>query len=281
MNPSKVREYFSAYHEGELEGGLRQQFEQALSDRPEMQAEFSDFVASITLLESSQSEEIEVPVDLHDKICARLDLQDWEAKRSAKSSFFGNWKLAVFGGLGILGIAAAIVTLQPKQGDYTMAGLTPVSKQAPVADVEYRNNEIRLVLPAGIFATATITDSSSTEPLQVIELNGRPLDAPISNVRDSAGILKVDFENKAQGITVSLPGKSGDLSPSGSGNAEAYALAVSQNFRAPVIVRVKDMAKEIEWNFSEVEDLRNLPSSLAESGWTLTERSDGFLILTD
>ncbi len=281
MNTSKAKDYFSAYHEGELDAGLRQQFEQALESDVQLQAEFADFVASLNILESSRSEVIEIPVDLHDKICARIDHHIWESKQAVKPSFFESWRLTLVGGLAIVAIGATFFAMQPNKGQQTPAGIVSGTQSNISADLKFEDGKIRLVIPAGIDATVVVSDYIDSNPIQTIPLNKRALNAPIENSRMESTVLDIDLGGKAEGLTIALPGQGSEKMMSGRGNSHEYARAIAQTFRTPVIVRISDVSKEIDWNFDQIDGLKNLPASLTSTGWSLTERKDGFLILTD
>ena len=81
MNIEKAREFYSAYHEGSLDKGLKQAFERQLETDAQVAAEFRLFKQAMEELSQLESEAIEVPSDLHDRISARLDLHILEQRR--------------------------------------------------------------------------------------------------------------------------------------------------------------------------------------------------------
>ena len=99
LNHEKAREYFSAYHEGTLERGLKETFERALSTDAQVQAEYRAFERLMGSLESLKAEAPEPEFDLHEAIARRLDKHIYDEARRAKHPIFAWWKSAALGGL--------------------------------------------------------------------------------------------------------------------------------------------------------------------------------------
>jgi anti-sigma factor RsiW len=110
MNASRAREYFSAFHEGSLDAGLRQQFQKALASDPKLQEEFADFAIAYEAMNFQADEVIEVPMNLSDKIANRL-----EAAQNAKPRVGFVWQ-GWFRNLALGGIAAAGGLIQRRMG---------------------------------------------------------------------------------------------------------------------------------------------------------------------
>ncbi len=85
MTLAKAKDYFSAYHEGSLDRGLKQAFETRLREDTQLQAEYRAFERTMKELEAFGCVEVEPPSDLHDKIAARLDKAIWDQKRQKNS----------------------------------------------------------------------------------------------------------------------------------------------------------------------------------------------------
>ncbi|HWA84386.1 MAG TPA: hypothetical protein VG820_13170, partial [Fimbriimonadaceae bacterium] len=104
MTNEKARDFFSAYHEGTLESGLRVSFEQKLKADADLRREFDSFTRAMDDLDVMKFEEIAIPDDLHERISARLDRHIYEKKRSA-TPHWTTW----LRGLGFAGIGAAAI----------------------------------------------------------------------------------------------------------------------------------------------------------------------------
>jgi len=85
MNPVKARDFFSDYYEGLLEPGLKQAFERALKSDPHVQEEYKQFEIVMGQLGSFDKKPVDSPFNLYDKITARLDLADLEAKNKIRT----------------------------------------------------------------------------------------------------------------------------------------------------------------------------------------------------
>ena len=73
MNAKKAQEYFSLHFEGELTGGLLDQFERALKTDAQVQAEYRAFVHTMKTLEELKAPIAEPNFDLHEVISQRMD----------------------------------------------------------------------------------------------------------------------------------------------------------------------------------------------------------------
>lgn len=283
MNSSKARDYFSEYYEGSLDAGIRQQFELALNNDSELKSEYSEFVAALAMVDSLTDEDVEVPFDLADKISARIDKHIWETKQTAKAGLFSNWRMALIGGLGVVAIGAAFVAMQPNTGSQTPASLvgSGSAKRTEQVDLSYRDGKVRLIVPAGFEANLVVRDLDTGATVQSVELKSRSLDAPIQNSKPDAAVLVVSLAPRSESLTVVIPGTTDQADKVGEGNPAAYAKAVAQIFRTPVLMRVKDNEKTITWNFEDVARPQDLPAGLKDQGLTLSERTDGFLVLAD
>lgn len=286
MNASKAREYFSAYYEGDLEAGLKQQFESALQGDGDLQADYSAFVQTMQALEHYDEAEIEVPADLSEQISRKLDKHLWDQKQTARPGLFGQWRMALLGGMAVVAIGAAFFALNPRDPQSTintagMAGQGTVA--TTTADLVYDDGQIRLVVTNGRKLTlpVVVTDTETGTDVYRGELKGSDLSNPLTNEKAEAAVLAISFGETIEGLTVVLPGASGGKVEPGEGTVVDLAKMVAQGFRTPVLVRVKNLSQTVAWNFAEDLSADQLPSALRDQKAKFTLRNDGFLVLSD
>lgn len=280
MNANKAREYFSAYYENELSQGLRQQFESALASDPKLQDEFAQFVQAVSLMTEMKDEEIEVPSDLSEIIARKVDKHVYDLRETAKPGIFGQFRLAMLGGIAVVAILATFFAINSQSaGKIGQANLIPSAQSS--ADLKYDGSTIRLVVTAGEKMSVKVTNAETKALVNETTLDHRNLNSPLTNQQAAPVVLDIDFSNNVQELTVVLPGTAETKVLQGSGTALDFAKAVAQTFRTPVLVRLKDRDAKMDWSFDSGEGINQLPALLKDQPQTLTIRDDRFLVLND
>ncbi len=286
MNASKAREYFSAYYEGNLEAGLKQQLEKSMESDRDLQGDYAQFVQTMELLSNFDESEIVVPADLGEQIARKLDHHIWEQQQTAKPGFFAQWRMVLVGGVAVLAIGATLYSFGPGAGKNGPMG-AGIGGSGDVkttsADLTYRSGEIRLVVNNGLGLSMTVLVKNAVTGEVVYEgdLKGSNLDNPLTNGQAEPAVLDITFDGKIDPLVVVLPGQDSDKTLTGSGTAVDLAKAIAQSYRTPVLLRLKDRSLPMEWDFDETLTADGLPAALGGQKAKVTVRNDGFLVLSD
>jgi hypothetical protein len=192
--------------------------------------------------------------------------------------------MALFGGVAVLAIGAAMYTLAPRDnsGGISQAGILP-SSNTTTADITYGDGQVRLVIANGLRLKLNVMVTDSDSGLVIYDglLDGVNLNNPLSNAKEDPAMLELTFGDQIDPLAVVLPGQRSAKVLSGDGTAIDMARAVAQCFQTPVLIRLKDRTIPMTWSFSPSMTSADLPASLGEQGAKLTLRSDGILVLSD
>src|SRR5579862_7354737 len=112
MTHEKARDFFSAYHEGNLEPGILVSFEQKLNGDAALRAEYDRFATTLDQLSALRDTQIEPPVDLNERIAARLDRHVWEQKQVAPKAWFVRLRLVAFSGVAAVLLVGAAISIK-------------------------------------------------------------------------------------------------------------------------------------------------------------------------
>jgi hypothetical protein len=278
MNLNKAREFFSSYYEGTLEPSLHTQFERALREDAQIQAEYKAFVRAVEAIASMQQQEVEIPFDLHDRISARIDRHVWEQKQNQKTSWFGAWwrSLAV-GAVACVAIIGTVITIsQGSQSSGQKVATSGVIATVNSAGPILVSGEKGLTIRASR-ADATsvrLTNLDSGEVLGDFSVPEDGLNRALSNQGNEPQLIRVDRGN--QSVVVALPGQQAPSVATGQGESHSLAKALASFYRIPVEIRGSARGHEFVWNFtgSKPDDA----TALAIPGAKVTKAS-GYLTL--
>jgi hypothetical protein len=252
MTQDKAREYFSAYHEGTLEPGLRSSLGRKLNGDVALSAEYDAFVATVTALDSLRSEVIETPSYLSDRIASRIDTArvapapfwtTWFARRPAQTSYVPRMVWAT--GLAACLIFAAVGLKGMGVGSASQAGVIDVPGSDSVAwtldasgvTVRFGGSSARKV--------SVSPDGGSTEVFEVQEK--QPLEVTLKNSNGNSRRFTIKSGSSIFGVVV-VPGTRTNVRRLGSGSLEELATALSDTFHVPVVVKGEAEGKTFRWN---------------------------------
>lgn len=282
MNATKARDFFSAYYEGELGGGIKEAFERALLDDPDLKAEYEEFCATMSLLEEP-APDVEIPVDLHEKIMARLDLQAWEEKQHQKVSFWGQWRLALVGGIAAIAVIATVASLNNRAGENSIATPVPIPGQAKPAaeyvDLVADGKSLSISIRNGKNATYSLRDIADNSELGKIDVVGGKVMQSLQIESQTARAYGVFDNRNGEKLVIALPGSQQGEELKGSGNVLDLAVAIAGTFRTPIIVRAKDRDKLYSWDFDTSDDTAAISTKLNPQSLSISVREDGISIL--
>ncbi|QYK53624.1 MAG: hypothetical protein KF824_01740 [Fimbriimonadaceae bacterium] len=284
MNINKARDFFSAYYEGELGGGIKEAFERSLTTDPALKAEYEEFVEIMKMLEEPV-EEVPAPHDLHDKIMARLDHESWQEKQTVKAGFFGNWKLAFVGALALVAIVAGGLSVvnRGSGSDGLEAGLggqIPSANVTEKVDVVALDGKLVLNLEANAGSKYQLRTYGSTDVIEEVSLKGTSFETEINTKSPETVALEVINAKGEPKLLMVHPGTQSESLLVGEGSIVDCAKAIATTFRTPILIRVPDPEQHMSWNFEATDDFNIRSTKLAASKLSLSLREDGVSILT-
>ncbi|MCW5941012.1 MAG: hypothetical protein KIS66_02190 [Fimbriimonadaceae bacterium] len=276
MNETKARDHFSAYHLGELEPGLREAFERALASDAQTQAEYRAFAATMDSLDRLKHIEVPVPPDLHDRITARVDRHVWEQKRAQKPGLFGLWRSVALGGVAMVALVGAFLSLK-SSGPLATGGVLP----GPSADaITIRDVQGTVTLDYAPSSPEVVVVQSGLDgpELSRFRLDGERLNSPLENPSKEAALVTISVLGKADRTIVALPGSARNRDAKGQGTIAEMARAMAGFYRRAVQLTSGDPDARVSWEFSA----GGPGKSVVEGGnVTVTEMSSGVISLQD
>lgn len=284
MNLAKAKEYFSAYYEGSLDKGLRQTFETHLRTDAQTQAEYRAFERTMMDLEALGRVEIEPPIDLHDRISARIDKMVWDQKQERAPFFSTWWRTLTVAGVAAAGFAIAIFQVSTHRGPEMNVGGVPLptpQSSAPTFKGGIPGGGVEVSYPALPNQSVTIRDQHG-KVLQTVSLEGGLKDKALSNTDTKAQLMSIEpSDQKAGAIFVALPGKESDASTAGKGSLKDLAVAIAGHYGKPVVLEVSDAEKPASWTFESVEALSAATKSVQQLGLQTEQHNTGEILITD
>lgn len=253
MTQDKAREYFSAYHEGTLEAGLRASFERKLLAEPLLQEEYDAFVTTVMALQGLRSEPIEVPSYLSVRIDDRLDA----ARAASTAPFWSSWFAPRTTGprfVWATGLAAvALVAAVGLRGMNTPGVQTSGVVSGSTESVIWTQGDAGVTVTfAGGAARRVAIDAEGGEIQNVAVAAGQPLELTLSNPNRLARRFKV-LMNDDLLATVAVPGSRPAPRQAGQGTVTEFASALADAYRVPVIVKSVGAGATVRWNFQSAD----------------------------
>jgi hypothetical protein len=279
MNQNKARDFFSAYYEGSLEGGLKQSFESTLRSDANLRSDYAAFVETVEELDMLKHEVIEIPIFLSDRIASRLE--EVQTKQKVGFPIWTNW----IKGFAVAGLAAvAIVGALPLLNGSRSVGTSQFLPGASNLDqIQFKADGSKLTLEYQPSASKTVVVSSaiSNKEIQRFNLDGQRLECPIENSFQTASIFKIEVLGDKASNLVALPGKTTAKAKASEGSVQDLALALSGHYRVPVLIEAADVTKHVSWNFTSA-DARSAASQAVEpEGFSVDQRQDGLIEIMD
>lgn len=279
MNLAKAREYFSAYHEGSLDRGLKQSFELALSEDAQLQAEYRAFERLMDEL-PALAYEVKVPEDLHELISARVDRQLFEHQRAQKPGLSTWWK-----GLLLAGAATAVIVplalKSTSPNEPIAAGVSLWHRvEAPGLSLDARSfdnpsdDAVLVRMTDQKLHTVTLKDESG----QVITtFKTSTVTDPIGNSQNELAVfVSVEVDGVKDGVGIALPGTKRDMKSDGSGSLKDFARAFSNYYDEPISIWVTDLDRKISWDFKDSDPLTGARQALSKEQ-LIADEKDGMI----
>jgi len=278
MTQDKAREYFSAYHEGTLEPGLRSSLGRKLNGDVALSAEYDAFVATVTALDPLRSEVIETPSYLSDRIASRIDTArvapapfwtTWFAPRTAKVSYAprlvwatGLAACLLVAAVGLKGMGVGLRTQQATVIDSPVSDSVGWTLDADGVTVTFGGSSARKVTVSPAGGSPEVFDVQDKQPLEV----------SLKNSNRNSRRFSIKSGSNLFGVVV-VPGTRTTVHRLGSGSLEELASALSDTYRIPVVVKGEDTGTTYRWNLEGTDARKAAGDSL--SGQTKATMLDG------
>jgi anti-sigma-K factor RskA len=279
MNLTKARDFYSAYHEGTLDEGLKQAFERALANDAEISAEYRQFVRIMGELRTIARPGA-VPADLHLKIRERVDASINAHEAKSKSGWSFAWRPIAYGAVATAALIGVVVSINNRPGaDLSTAGFAPVaSDTAPT--VVAKDGEARLQFASSSANSVRVTEVATGRVLLDRALAGQRLDCPVKNVSDSPMVVSVTFAQHYPAMYLSVPGKQTIVATEGAGTVLDLASAVAGMYKSVVVIEAGSVDRKLEWNLDSPDVMVALRDELKELGLKAELRESGLVWLS-
>lgn len=252
MNSDKARDFFSAYYEQTLDAGLREAFERALASDDALKAEYEAFKRTIDGVVELQSEQIDVPLDLHETISRKLDREIFEQKQSRKP-FFLSLRPALVGAAAIAALALTVISINNRDDSSSQAGF--ITSQGPVVpSLTIVEGELRLFFNANNDTDVHVFDVRTDELLESISVErGQTVNTPIGNSTESAVVLNLNSPEFERSLVVAVPPAQRTFinERRGTGALHELLAKMAECFNRPVLFTGRDgLNVEVEYDLT-------------------------------
>jgi len=276
MTNEKARDFFSAYHEGTLETGLRISFEQKLKADSDIRHEFDSFARAMDELDKLKFEEIEVPASLHEHISARLDRHVFERSRNSKLNW-GTWVRGLsFAGVAVIAVLGAIFAVSLRNGGSAAAGAVPIG--ADQVDYAMSPAGMTYKLTPTSVKTVVISNEGKVVSRKVVGDSANPnFEILLRNPLPEASIFTIQVGNDANETIVALPGLTRSSAKKGEGTVVDFARAVSGYFATPVTIKTRVPGERKSWVFTTTDVVTESSKGLGSDYGVTLLKDDGRL----
>jgi anti-sigma-K factor RskA len=277
MNLNKARDFYSAYHEGSLDDGLRQAFERALAADAEISAEYRQFVRIMAELKALDTP-VKVPADLHLKIRERVDANINAQERKARGAgWFFAWKPIAYGAVATAAIIGVVASFSNRANpNLATGGLGPVvSDSGPTVVVV--DGVVRLQFASSKPNTVTVSEVATGRSLLNKVVVRQRIDSPVTNLSESPQVLSIGFAEHYSTMYVALPGSSVALAQEGTGTMLELMAAVAGMYGVPVVANAAGSGAKVDWSLDSPDVIEALREELKSLGLKAEVREGGLV----
>lgn len=275
MNSDKAREHFSAYYEGTLDAGLKQQLERVLNANADLNKEYAAFAEVMRSLEVLQKPVPEPAFDLHERISQRLDLHIHEQKATQKPSWFGWLKAVGVSAIAVVAIWGAVTQLNRGGSGPTVANTGPVIRTQPPFNVSHESdNGVKVSYTSTGSKTVTVYNEDGSVLRTATNQN---LDMPVNNLNPESAIVSVQVEGSDEVNIIALPGTKPEKITKTEGKLADMAKAMAAHYRAQIVIVTTEPNMMAKWALDETDVMNALKSALEGANYSCTEKSDGVI----
>ena len=284
MTNEKAREFFSSYHEGSLDSGLRQTFEQKLRSDRVLSADYAAFSETMSEMDSLKFEVIEVPSNLSDNISTRIE----EVQSKERKSGFSWVDLLRGSAVTAVLAAGAFIVWQGTTRDsgpnhaVAMGGVIPSSSvDSDQLKFTYADGTVTLSYHPTTATTIVVSSGSTGQEIQRIQLDGRDLKSPLKNDLAGTAMFDVRVEGETSSSIIAVPGTSAGAKKSSTGTVKEFAAALAGFYRTPVLVEASNVTVPTTWNFDRADAREEANETLSNLGFSVDSRPSGMIVIMD
>jgi anti-sigma factor RsiW len=260
MNADKAKEFFSAYHEGTLDRGLRESFERKLNSDPKVRAEYSAFQETMQKLQGLAAPVPDPDFDLNERIAARLDRYIYETKPKPAAAFFSRRRTVVVVGLCLLAIVGAATQLGPGGSfRHMLAGFIGHGSSVTIPDklsVTIQNGVPTLTFATGGAKVVVLRDAETGKRLLVESLDGSQnargdtMRSPLLYASTDPKLIDVQVSDSRVRACIALPGSDSVLPSSGHGTLRDLARTLADHYHL-VVVDEASGTQTVTWDLKD------------------------------
>jgi hypothetical protein len=273
MNLEKAKEFFSSYHEGTLERGIRQSFESALANDPEIRAEYRAFEETVAQLEALREVPIEIPEDLHERVSARLDRHLWEQKRKRTPKLTAWWRSIAIAGVASVAMIGAVLQFNSR-GDAVVSSVVPTTQRE---QLNITADERGVVLSYESSQPRQIEVRRFDDGRELLRSEVSRLRSPLTNSAPDPVLVTVELSGQPQRKVIALPGTQRVSVSEGQGTIADFAKALAGFYNRPVVLMVKDLSQSVSWNFESTDPIVAVENVLESARFAIEERASGII----
>ena len=249
MTQDKAREYFSAYHEGSLEPGLRASLDRRLDEDPGLRADMSAFVETVVMLDAMRHASIASPTSLSDRIATRLEnARETVIPRPFWASLFAPRpaapQLAWGVGMAALLLVSAFGLRGMRTENATQASALPTSLASVVTWTKNGSNVVANFESGP--ARQIAVQPEGGKPQSYALAAGQRFELALSNPNVSARRFKVTVGADLL-ATIAMPGSRLAPRRSGTGTVTEFASALAAAYGVPVVVKSMAIDSTLNW----------------------------------
>lgn len=277
MNAPKAREYFSAYRDGSLDKGLKQALERKFQEDGLLRAEYQAFERALKELEGLKNQPIEVPIDLHERISARLDKHVYETKRSAKPGLVAWWRQLAYGGVAVVAIVGAVFAVKAVSGgDGSGASFLgnggKVQRVRPNPVIVESAGKISVKFDAMPGSKVNLRDGMGGPIVETLDLD-TAVEFELSNSSSNPSETVIEAADGTYLTTVVLPGSVKQDVPTGNGTVLDCAKAISAQFGVAVHIEGKP-GDPADWSISGTNPVTSVTAKFQDKNASVVKLSD-------
>jgi|CXWL01.1.fsa_nt_gi hypothetical protein len=288
MNAKKAQEYFSLYFEGELTGGLLEQFERTLKTDAQVQAEFRAFTQAMQSLEGLKVPIADPEFDLHEAISQRLDKHLYEVDRKPVNQFWTSWRKLAVGGIAVLAVVGAFASIwnrgkSHEANPFPIPGASKVDKRTRTSfdmtrmELLLVENTWTLNYRASEPETITISSEGTPEKVGHLAINDT-LESPLRNSGTESILMAVRSNRVQNSAYIALPSESqARLRNEGTGTLGQFATVLSATFGKPVVVIAKESEATFSWTLGKISDVASITEIVKAFGYSVEQKENGVI----
>ncbi len=285
MNKEKAREFFSNYYEGNMDSGLQQALEQAMSRDASIRDEYREFENTYEDLGTLKFEAIEIPFGLNDKILANIDRHIYENKRSqqpAWTTWLRNFSIAGVSAVAVLGAFLSLRNVNSKEPSQAGSGIgsSSTKEELTIEPITNRSAKINFA-PASTKVLTIHQGLNGPELRRNTVLDGKELASTLENSNPEPAVFDLEIAGEKPTL-IALPGSEANVTKIGQGDMEAFARSLASFYKVPVEIRVSATNVNLNWDFEAPDPVKAAMSTLGDlQSYNISRSDKNLIVITD